>query len=45
MAVGPAAGWWLRAKAQLDAGQAAEAAGAALRGTWGAADGHEPLLA
>ena len=38
-------GWWRQAQAQLDAGQPATQAGAALRAGAGAADGHAPLLA
>jgi DNA-binding CsgD family transcriptional regulator/tetratricopeptide (TPR) repeat protein len=37
--------WWRQAQAQLDAGQPAAAATAALRAAAAAADGHAPLLA
>jgi DNA-binding CsgD family transcriptional regulator len=37
--------WWRRAQAQLDAGQPAAEATAALRAAAAAADGHAPLLA
>jgi DNA-binding CsgD family transcriptional regulator len=37
--------WWRRAQAQLDAGQPAATAAAALRAAAAAADGHAPLLA
>jgi DNA-binding CsgD family transcriptional regulator len=37
--------WWRQAQAQLDAGQPAGEAAAALRAAAGAADGHAPLLA
>ena len=37
--------WWRQAQAQLDCGQPATAAAAALRSAAAAADGHAPLLA
>ena len=37
--------WWRQAQAQLDAGQPATTAAAALRAAAAAADGHAPLLA